>query len=89
MLDANGKGMTGAAFRDDFWKKIGRVNGMEPRNGLGIMRYIQPGSYSEFQHLTVDMYEQFRAQATEFFSRHDPFHEAGKEMVTIESHGGA
>jgi hypothetical protein len=89
MLDANGEGLTGAAVRDDLGEKIGGVNGMESRNGLGIMRQIQPGSNSQFQHLTMEAREQICAQKPELFSRHDPIHEAGKDMVAVESHGGA
>ena len=87
MLDANGKGLTGTAFRDDLGKKIGGVDGVEPSYGLGIMRQVQPGSNSQFQHLTMETREQIRAQVTEFFSRHDPVHEAGENVVAVESHG--
>src|SRR5712692_5948188 len=86
MLDANGKRLTGAAFRDDLGKKIAGVDGVEPSNGLRIMRQVQPGSNSQFQHLTMETREQIRAQVTEFFSRHDPLHEAGENVCGVESH---
>ena len=44
MLDANGKGLTGASFCDDLGKKIGRIDGMEPGNGLGVVRQVQTRS---------------------------------------------
>ena len=89
MLDANGKGLAGASFCDDLVKKIGRIDGMEPGNGLGVVRQVQPSPYSQFQHLPVDLSEQPCAKMTEFFSRHDPVHQTGKYMMTIESHRSA
>ena len=86
MLNANGKGLAGAACHNDLRKKVGWVDGMKPGDGLGVVRQIQSGSYSQFQHFTTDMTKQFRTQAMEFVSRHDPVHEAGENLRGIQSH---
>ena len=57
MLDANGKGLTGGALRDDLGKRISWIDGMELGDGLGVVRQVQSSSNPQFQHLTVDLSE--------------------------------
>jgi len=62
---------------------------MQLRDGLGVMRQVQTGSDSQFQHLAMNVSEQLRAELAELLSLHHPIHESGENVISVESHGSS
>jgi len=65
---------------------MGRIDGVEARQGCRVVREIEAGTEPDFQYRAVDSREHQRALFLKLLASHHPLHQVWEYVLAIPSH---